>query len=65
MQYYFTGFIVIFFLVCYGYSYVIVKLAKDRGEAHIGAEVQDAVDKHRQEKQQEKERQQESEEWRG
>ncbi|WP_260378718.1 hypothetical protein [Limnospira platensis] len=35
MQYYFTGFIVLFFLVCYGYSYVIVKLAKDRGDQFL------------------------------
>ncbi|WP_040483359.1 hypothetical protein [Lyngbya aestuarii] len=32
MAYYFTAFTVIFFLVCYGYSYLIVKLAKERGE---------------------------------
>ena len=34
-----------------------VQLARERGEEHIGADVSQAVDKHRQEKQQEKERQ--------
>ncbi|OIP68812.1 MAG: hypothetical protein AUK43_14760 [Oscillatoriales cyanobacterium CG2_30_40_61] len=32
MQYYFTGFIVVFFIACYGYSYLIVKLSKEKGE---------------------------------
>lgn len=36
-----------------------VRLAQERGEAHIGAEVQDAVEKHRQQKMLEKERQRE------
>lgn len=35
MQYYFTGFIVIFFIACYGYSYLIVKLAKQKGEEFL------------------------------
>ncbi|NJK36547.1 MAG: hypothetical protein HC835_14485 [Oscillatoriales cyanobacterium RM2_1_1] len=35
MVYYFTGFIVVFFLVCYGYSYLIVKLAKERGDEYL------------------------------
>lgn len=35
MQYYFTAFIVIFFIACYGYSYLIVKLAKQKGEEFL------------------------------
>ena len=35
MQYYFTAFIVIFFFACYGYSYIIVKLAKQKGEEYL------------------------------
>ncbi|MGL5082002.1 MAG: hypothetical protein ACRC8A_11005 [Microcoleaceae cyanobacterium] len=32
MAYYFTGFTIIFFLLCYGYSYTIVKMAKKWGD---------------------------------
>ncbi|MGB3405113.1 MAG: hypothetical protein WBA77_20695 [Microcoleaceae cyanobacterium] len=35
MEYYFTGFIVVFFLACYGYSYFIVKLAKQKGDQFL------------------------------
>ena len=35
MAYYFTAFTVIFFLACYGYSFLIVRLAKKRGEEYL------------------------------
>ncbi|MGF1492353.1 MAG: hypothetical protein ACFBSC_07855 [Microcoleaceae cyanobacterium] len=35
MVYYFTGFIILFFLVSYGYSYTIVRLAKQRGDQFL------------------------------
>ncbi|MFY7803688.1 MAG: hypothetical protein ACOVQ7_09690 [Limnoraphis robusta] len=35
MEYYFTAFTIIFFLASYGYSFLIVKLAKQRGEEFL------------------------------
>lgn len=32
MQYYFTGFIIIFFIASYGYSYLIVQMTKNKGD---------------------------------